>query len=516
MLNRKRGRKSVFETGEEFNKRKRCIISVKSRQFSFLNAIIIALSFPDNRCKFVLQNKLNLNSKQRLNQGKYRFKILRKQLNTLATDYLTFKPTQIKHWQKFFGSVNFNLVVISTQSHFKRLSRKALFSKDKKIRNLFLGRFKNNELKYEFSAIKKPAGYFNKFVCKKCFKSSKSKKEHSCQYECFMCKSSTRHDKLLKSKNSYCRSCNRNFYSKLCKDIHIQNGVCDRKKICKKCDNLYVVVKNKEHRCYPKDYCRRCKLTHPPNRHYIKSISENVKPVQNFLIFDFETFHAENMIEIPYLCVSRLYSMEYSKKTEVNPNHELVGHSHIEKVFYGLNCCKDFYDYLISTEVPSKTVCIAHNGQAFDFYFVLQQCYQRGKLKPDLILNGTKLMQMTIVGNDHTDLKFIDSLNFIPFPLGRFHEIFGFDEQKGIFPYNFVQANNLDYRGPIPEESFFEVKDSNRQQYEEELEKFKTTGFWDLRQIATDYCVQDVNVLFQGIWHYLQTFQKISGNDPFA
>ena len=211
MLNKKLGRQRLSETVEDFYKRKRSTITVKSKVFSFLNAIIIALSFPQyNNHTFVKENNFNLTSNQRNKQGVRRFKIMRNQLKTLAANYLNFKPTLIKHWQLFFNSMNFNLVIILSQNHFRRLCKKAVYSTKKKVFNLFLARYKDQKTnKYHFNAMKRPSGFFNKFVCKKCFKSSKSKSVHCCQYECYMCKSSKRHDKLLKCKTSHCRSCNR-------------------------------------------------------------------------------------------------------------------------------------------------------------------------------------------------------------------------------------------------------------------------------------------------------------------
>lgn len=50
------------------------------------------------------------------------------------------------------------------------------------------------------------------------------------------------------------------------------------------------------------------------------------------------------------------------------------------------------------------------------------------------------------------NVKFIDSLNFLPMPLSAMPKAFGEDELcKGYFPHMFNKAENWDYVGPFPE-----------------------------------------------------------------
>jgi len=259
-----------------------------------------------------------------------------------------------------------------------------------------------------------------------------------------------------------------------------------------------------------------CKCIHPPRKHFIRS---GFKPPENFthlLIFDFETFNNENKIVTPYLCVSRLYNIEQI----FNPLFVNLQTSDIffeEKVFYGLNCGKEFFIYLTSGLVPKKTICFAHNGQAFDFYFILSHFYKNPHYLPSLVFNGSRLMQM-IVKNKDIELKFIDSLNFIPFPLRKFPDIFGFSDSKTFFPYAFVDQNSIEYIGPIPEKSFFEISSKDLQQFNHfyNEESIKCNDNWNLKQISIDYCSQDVHVLFCGVFTYLKSFYKVAKINPFT
>ncbi len=335
-----------------------------------------------------------------------------------------------------------------------------------------------------------------------------------------MCKSLICHDKKLNPRITFCTKCNRHFYSKSCKFAHIKNKICERKKICKICDNLYVVKKTKPHKCYNIDYCKTCKIIHPPNRHFIRSGFSPPKNCKYLLIFDFETFNNKNKFVTPYLCVSRLYNIE-SLYSTVLVNLQTSDFTFEEKIFYGINCAKEFFFYLISGLVPKGTICFAHNGQSFDFYFILTYFYKHPYCAPSLVFNGSRLMQM-VVKTEKIELKFIDSLNFIPFPLRKFPSIFGFSDQKSYFPYTFVDNNSIYYEGPVPDKTYYEIPANDMDSfdifYNNELRKVQQSPSrkWNLQKVSTKYCVQDVHVLFCGIFHYLSNFYKVAKINPFT
>ena len=56
-----------------------------------------------------------------------------------------------------------------------------------------------------------------------------------------------------------------------------------------------------------------------------------------------------------------------------------------------------------------------------------------------------------------TNIKFIDSLCFIPMKLADFPKTFGLTElEKGYFPHLFNRAENQDYVGPMPDVKYYD------------------------------------------------------------
>jgi len=513
----KRLKKSTNINIANFNKIKKSCIVVKSNLTSFIYGLIIALSFKENvNCAYVKKNDIfKLKDWQRKYQPKTIFKTLSNKLTTDASKFLTFIPVKIKHWRTFLNYLGFNLVIYCAKSHYKIINERYL-GKNSFFRDIFLVKSDNDfGTKYHYDVIRKPNGYFGKFICKLCYKSGKSLLSHICKNRCFMCKSQVQHDKQLTIRTSYCKKCHRYFYNKSCKNIHIRNKVCERKKICLKCDNLFIVKKKKEHKCYSKDYCKFCKCIHPPRKHFIKSGFKPPPDCEFILIFDFETFNNVNNVVTPYLCISRLYNIKeiYNQKSEVS----FSDCDYEEKVFYGVDCGRDFFIYLTNGLVPKKTICFAHNGQAFDFYFILKHFYLNPYFIPSLIFNGSRLMQM-IVKNKNIELKFIDSLNFIPFPLRKFPNIFGFADSKSFFPYSFVNFDTLHYFGPMPQKKFFDINPADEKEFDDFYyrDSIKYQQQWSVKDVSIEYCKQDVHVLFCGVFTYLKSFYKVAKINPFT
>jgi len=360
----KKLKKTANITIQNFNRLKKSCIVVKSKLYSFVCGLIIALSFKENViCGYVRKNSIfKLKNWQRKCQPKRLFKTLNEKLVSDATKYLKFVPTKIRHWRRFMNYLGFNLVIYCANNHFRIINEKD------HIKRTFFGEIyllrcdSDSKCKYHYDVIRKPNGYFGKFICTLCFKSGKNKTSHICKYKCIMCKSEVKHDKQSTMQTSYCKNCHRYFYNKSCKNIHIRNKICDRKKMCLKCDNLYIVNIKKPHQCYSKDFCKSCQCIHPPRKHYIKGSFKPPPHCEHILIFDFETFNNSNNIVTPYLCVSRLYNI-----TDVEEISDCV---YQEKIFYGIECAKEFFTYLISGLVPLKTICFAHNGQSFDLFYL--------------------------------------------------------------------------------------------------------------------------------------------------
>lgn len=76
--------------------------------------------------------------------------------------------------------------------------------------------------------------------------------------------------------------------------------------------------------------------------------------------------------------------------------------------------------------------------------------------------------------------------------LRKLAKVFGVDTQKGFFPYSFVNENNLDYIGPIPDIKYFDGISSL--DYNCYIENY---NIWNLRDEAIKYCEMDCISLYQ-------------------
>ena len=72
---------------------------------------------------------------------------------------------------------------------------------------------------------------------------------------------------------------------------------------------------------------------------------------------------------------------------------------------------------------------------------------------PKVLLNGSKIISM-----EFRNLKFIDSLSFLPMALDKFTKTFDIKElKKGYFPHKFNLPKNQNYIGPMPDKKYYDV-----------------------------------------------------------
>jgi hypothetical protein len=164
-------------------------------------------------------------------------------------------------------------------------------------------------------------------------------------------------------------------------------------------------------------------------------------------------------------------------------------------VFSGLNTKEEFCDWLFQKE-NANTTFVAHNFQAYDGYFILQYLYNNG-VTPEVITRGAKILSLTV---PELNIKFIDSLCFIPMRLADFPKTFGITElEKGYFPHFFNRAENQSYIGPLPDAKFYDpdgMKPDDREKfyawYNELLERDYN---FDFQAEILSYCQSDVEIL---------------------
>ena len=130
----------------------------------------------------------------------------------------------------------------------------------------------------------------------------------------------------------------------------------------------------------------------------------------------------------------------YFECRQGNGNHELnlciiQNEAGKERIFQGDNTRDEFCEWLFTTQHANCTV-MAQNFQGYDAYFVLQYLREQS-VKYDVITRGAKVLCLTV---DMFNIRFVDSLNFIPMKLANFPKTFGIEElAKGYFPPSLQQ-----------------------------------------------------------------------------
>ena len=233
------------------------------------------------------------------------------------------------------------------------------------------------------------------------------------------------------------------FKSQSCYNNHkepINSGgrsVCDMVRKCEKCGKSMDRRKLKNgHICGKK--CRTCGVILErediDHQCYIQQLEQEEESSYNHLLFfDFEATQ-EGGEHRANLCVV------YDEEKEV-------------ALFQGEDTVKEFCQWLLTPE-HKGCIVVAHNFQGYDGYFITN-FLNENVIHYEIIYRGAKILSMTI---PMFNIKFIDSLNFIPMSLAKFPKTFGQDELcKGYFPHLFNKDENQNYVGPIPCQNHYGV-----------------------------------------------------------
>ena len=371
-----------------------------------------------------------------------------------------------------------------------------------------------------FDVITKLPGFLNtNYFCHQCHKGYDHTTDHLCDG---MCKSCRGVGCTLENNGIICKECDRLFKNQECYDRHKQepiNGggrtVCQAVRKCPKCRNSMDVRKLNKHECVDNEKCPTCKVNRNPGdpNHKCYMQQEQVKEEPSYaqlLFFDFEC-NQERGIHEPNLCVV------YDEEKEV-------------ATFRGKNTVRDFCEWLFTPE-HDKSIVIAHNFQGYDSYFILNHLNQHA-IPYDVIYNGAKCMTLTTKTRERRtlfaiEIKFIDSLNFIPMALARFPKTFGLDELcKGYFPHYFNKDENQEYVGPIPCQDDYGANYMKPEAREKFLtwhqEQVENNYMFDYQHEILKYCRSDVDILAQCCKLYREMFMHVTdttlddtGLDPF-
>ena len=195
----------------------------------------------------------------------------------------------------------------------------------------------------------------------------------------------------------------------------------------------------------------------------------------------------------------------------------------VRKIFNnGEKTIVDFIAYAIEGEYirsVDNVIAIAHNSKSFDCQFILKALVAKPlkKVRPDLILSGTKKMVLSI-----GKVKFIDSFNYFNMSLSKLPRLFGLEQHtvKGFFPHYFNREENQTYDGPYPAKEFYgfeTMRSEKKSKFEEWYNHQVGSGEkFNFRQEMEHYCDMDVTILRKACLVFRKIFMDISGLDPFV
>jgi len=185
------------------------------------------------------------------------------------------------------------------------------------------------------------------------------------------------------------------------------------------------------------------------------SKTKNVKTLtNNFITIDIETI-INNGLLTPYLIAFYDGKILFS--------FYLSDYNSVEEMM--LDCLKS----ILKRNYNGFKV-YAHNMAKFDIIFLLKYLLKLGTIDP-IIHNGKIIyLKINYGENGQYQIEFKDSLLLLLGSLNSLSKSFNVEDKKSIFPHLFVNENNLDYIGEVPE--FNNFMDVNKDQYNDYKSSF--------------------------------------------
>jgi hypothetical protein len=190
---------------------------------------------------------------------------------------------------------------------------------------------------------------------------------------------------------------------------------------------------------------------------------------------DIETFIKDG-IHVPY-CISW-----YDGK--ICNSYYLTDYKSSEDMI--TNCIKE-----IMVKKYDNYKVYVHNLSGFDANFLLKILVSIGSVKP--IIHHDKIISINLKYKGY-DITFRDSKQLLNASLRDLGVAFNVEIIKSIFPYNFVNENNLSYKSYVPDFKYFD--NISKLEYQNYINQFigKT---WNLENETVKYCEIDCISLYQ-------------------
>lgn len=470
----------------EFIKRKKAIVQVPVTD--------------DNNCFFmclVYANAETVAEQTRLRRAPKRWGTLAKE-ERKRNDIETGRLITLADIRIIEKSSMFSIYVLD--AHSLTYLYKSRMNREKKLVCLFVGGLFPVEGHFHYINPKMMGSLFSKrSYCWECLKALRDITSHPCMKRCLACSKSNciGVDLAPELVTVSCKKCNRMFYDAQCFANH--ESYCKNRIMCGTCKEIYSAATT-HHKCY--EYvCRNCKQDcdrRELHECFIQPTNGSSK-LCRIRYFDYECYMSEDGIH-------KVYGIAMADEES-----ELV------KWFDSTSEFRRFFLSDINKKV--QTIYVSHNGSRYDMHFIKKNLLEEGvAVKTKDIVNGHTIVCMML---PRYNVKFIDSVKFIPLALRQFPKTFGFDDvEKGYFPYTFFSDKTLTYKGPMPGVEHFGFGNMKGKENEQALKWYDEhkEDIIDIAEMCKEYCIDDVKVLKKGCTIFRDLFLDVSEGkvDPFT
>lgn len=392
------------------------------------------------------------------------------------------------------------------------------------------------------------------YECDTCDIAYSNKDNHKrCVRRCTVCL--TRDCDFLKTDNedrvwTKCDNCNRYFGTEMCYVNHMESvkrgdgttsATCEiRKKCgkrgCKTFDPFMYKGATRPHMCGDTK-CPNCDevVSRGLDHKCFITKKDLKKKVDKFLFFDFECEQSTGVHKVTHAVASYASDESFTVFSSKAPpplviedweQDNLDCTQELEEMGEEKGCCSkepddafpdvgdEFCQWVFHLKTHRGFTAIAHNGQGYDFQFILKWALDRNIAPTKVIRAGQKIKHMVIQG-----VRFIDSLSFLAMPLSAFPKTFGLKEmKKGYFPHYFNVPAHRRYVGVYPPPASYGCDSMSERGRADFLDwhKTKTSEVFDFQHEIVEYCKSDVKILKEGCMALREKFLEVAGVDPFA
>ena len=223
-------------------------------------------------------------------------------------------------------------------------------------------------------------------------------------------------------------------------------------------------------------------MTKEMNSKFISKTVKSKNLVNKFITLDIETFIKDNILT-PY-CISIYDGKNISNffLTNFKNVHDLI--------FTALKS-------IITRKYNGYNIYM-HNMHKFEIIFLFKYLLKLGVVHPIIHNNRIISIDFNFGIENKYQIKFKDSLLLLLNSLGKLCKSFKVENPKSIFPIFFVNENNLDYIGEVPDIKYF--KNINLNDYNKYKSDFGNN--WSLKNEAIKYCNLDSISLYEILFKF--------------